>query len=97
MTKPVIDQSTPWGGPVANVVARIQAIGADCARIAEAKPLALAGGGTLDANAGGAQFGGSPGSHNDYEYALDFLLANVEAFMTANAGYLAQLDQGNPL
>jgi len=94
MAKVIIDGQAPQGGQVIEATAELLSAANKFARLKAACALAVANGGTLDAGNGGAAFGGAPGSHNDYNYALNAVADAIAAFMAANAGPIAQLDQG---
>jgi hypothetical protein len=97
MAKVLIDISTPYGGLVAAAVQKLIEANNDLQRAKAACALAVAGDGTLDAGTGQASFGGTPGQHADYNFALNAVANNLDSFMAnvANAGPIAQLDQGN--
>lgn len=95
MAKVLIDTSTPFGGLIASATQKLLEANGDFIRAKAACALAVANNGTLDAGDGAASFGGATGSHADYNYALNAVADALDAFLTANAGPLAQLDQGN--
>lgn len=95
MAKVIINKATSMGGMTALAVAELLAAAAKFERLKEACALAVAGGGELDTGNGGAVFGGAAGSHGDYNYALNVVCDNLATFMAANAGPIAQLDQGD--